>query len=121
MWSPIAQTSTPPTTIPIPVPVIASTTVVPVARALERSTEIVPSTTQKPFCASVTLATRTASASPTAPRRLLRNQTERIVECEPAIRRPSRRPVRRRPSGSAPAAPSPPLAWIAWRPICSAP
>jgi hypothetical protein len=100
--------------------VIASTTVVPVARALERSTEIVPSTTQKPFCASVTLATRTASASPAAPRTLLRNQTERKPACEPAMRRPSRRPLRvgiRVGSGG----PSPPLAWIAWRPICSAP
>ena len=54
------------------------------AAALVRSTDSVPSTTQKPCCTSVRWATSTARASATAPRAALRNQTERMLACRAA-------------------------------------
>ena len=64
-------------TNPIAVPTSARAAVDPVAAAFVRSTESVPSTTQKPCWTLTTSATATAAASATAPRRLLTNQTER--------------------------------------------
>ncbi len=68
---------TEPTTNPMAVPPTARSAVAPVPSAFERSTDIVPSTTQKPCCTFVISTTATASASPAAPRSALRNQTER--------------------------------------------
>ena len=67
---------------PTAVPPMARRAVAPVPRALERNTDMVPSTTQKPCETFVTSTTATANARPTAPRRALRNQTERKERCE---------------------------------------
>ncbi len=56
----------------------------PVLSALERSTESVPSTTQKECCTPVSLATSTATPSATAPRTLLCSQTEPRSMCAAA-------------------------------------
>ncbi len=71
---PISHTSVPPATSPTTVPPIARTIVWPVLRALERSTESVPSTIQNECCAPLSSATRIAIPSPAAPRTLLRSQ-----------------------------------------------
>jgi len=55
--------------------------VAPVPSAFDRSTASVPSTTQNPCWTFVTLATSTASANPSAPRRLLRSHTDRRSTC----------------------------------------
>ena len=49
--------------------------------AFVRRTDSVPSTTQKPCWTVVTSAIGTATASATAPRRLLTNQTDRTLAC----------------------------------------
>ena len=77
----MATSRTPPTTKPIAVPASARSAVAPVDAAFVRSTESVPSTTQKPCWTLPTSATATAAASATAPRRLLMNQTERTLAC----------------------------------------
>ena len=59
----------------------------PVAAALVRSTEIVPSTTQKPCCTLVTSAMATATATASAARALFRNQTDRKEACPLTSRR----------------------------------
>ena len=61
---------------PIAVPSSPRTTFWPVLRALERSTDKVPSTIQNECCAPLRSAIRTAPASAIAPRRLLRSHTE---------------------------------------------
>ena len=76
---PIATTSAPPITNPSAVPASARTAVAPVAAALVRRTDRVPSTTQKPCWTVLTSATATATASATAPRMLLTNQTDRTL------------------------------------------
>ena len=60
-------------------PASARTAVAPVAAALVRRTDRVPSTTQKPCWTVLTSATATATASATAPRMLLTNQTDRTL------------------------------------------
>ena len=64
-------------TMPTAVPASALITDRPVPSALERSTDRVPSTTQKECWRPVFWAMNTAMASPTAPRTLLRNQIDR--------------------------------------------
>ena len=59
------------------VPPTARSAVEPVFNADERSTDMVPRTTQKPCETSVTSASRTANANPSAPRTLFWNQTDR--------------------------------------------
>src|ERR1700693_2650333 len=73
VWSPTPTMMTEPTTTPRAVPPTARTTVAPVPSALERSTDRVPRTTQKPCWTSMTSITATARASPMAPRTLVRN------------------------------------------------
>src|SRR5207342_1974288 len=70
-----------PTANPAAVPSRARMAVDPVAAALVRSTDKVPSTTQKPCCTLLRSATATATARATAPRTLLRNHTERMLVC----------------------------------------
>ena len=70
---------------PIPVPITARHTRVPVVSALERSTDRAPSTTQKPCSTGNTCVTATASASPSPVRRLLRTATARLVTNPDAI------------------------------------
>ena len=82
VWSATPSMMAAPTTKPIVVPPMARNAVAPVPRALERSTDNAPSTTQKPCDTFVISTTRTASASPAAPRTALRNQTERKERCE---------------------------------------
>ena len=77
VWSPTPSMTTEPATTPSAVPVTARTAVAPVPSALDRSTDSVPSTTQKPCETLVISMTATARASPMAPRTALRNQTER--------------------------------------------
>ncbi len=66
-----------PITKPTVVPAMARAAVAPVPRAFDRSTDSVPSTTQKPCSTSEISTTATARARPTAPRTALRNHTER--------------------------------------------
>ena len=86
--------------------------VAPVPRALDRRTERVPSTTQNPCSTAAISTTATASASPTAPRRALRNHTERNEKCEVSLRQNTGRgisfpgPSRLSPTAWAPAASS---------------
>ena len=61
-------------------PTTARTTRVPVVSALLRSTDIAPSTTQKPCWTGNTWVTATASASPRPVRRLLRTTTDAVAE-----------------------------------------
>src|ERR1700716_898644 len=68
-------------TNPTTVPSNARIAVAPVAAALVRNTDNVPSTTQNPCCTPVASATAMAAASATAPRTLLRNHTERRLAC----------------------------------------
>ena len=68
--APIATINRPPTTIPTAVPKTAWTTVAPVPSAFERSTDSVPSTTQKACCSDARCATYTAIVRPAAPRTL---------------------------------------------------
>ena len=80
-------------TNPMAVPPIARSAVAPVPKALERNTDRVPSTTQKPCDTFVISTTVTARASPAAPRTALRNHTERNERCESSRLRTSvRRP-----------------------------
>ena len=60
-------------------PATARSAVAPVPRALDRSTDRVPSATQNACETSVILATATASARAAAPRSELRSHTERTV------------------------------------------
>src|SRR5712691_950115 len=76
---PIAISSAAPITKPTAVPATARSAVEPVAAALVRSTDKVPSTTQNPCSTLVSRATATAPARAAAPRALLRNQTDRLV------------------------------------------
>ena len=76
---PIATSSAPPTTNPIAVPTSARSAVAPVATAFVRSTDNVPSTTQKPCWTLRQSATATAAAIASAPRRLLIIHTERTL------------------------------------------
>src|SRR6516162_11478384 len=78
---PIPSSSRAPTMNPTTVPASARHAVAPVAAALVRSTDSVPSTTQNPCCTLDRSATATAAARATAPRRLLVNHTERTVAC----------------------------------------
>src|SRR5690349_11105790 len=66
-----------PATTPSTVPASARNAVDPVAAALPRNTDNVPSTTQKPCSTPLAPATTTAALRATAPRRLLTNHTER--------------------------------------------
>ena len=66
---------------PTTVPASARHAVAPVDAALVRSTDSVPSTTQNPCCTPERSATATAAASASAPRKLLRNHTERRLAC----------------------------------------
>ena len=134
-WSANPIMMTDPTMNPTAVPPMARRAVAPVPRALERNTDMVPSTTQKPCWTFVISTTPTARARPTAPRRALRNQTERNERCDTSLRAracgavssaiPRRRPL----AGSAPAASSVASATIsvaipsarAWKPGSSAP
>ena len=77
VWSLIPIMMSDPATTPTAVPPTARSAVAPVPRALERSTDMVPSTTQNPWETLVSSTTVTAMARPTAPRTALRNQTER--------------------------------------------
>ena len=72
---------------PTTVPPRARSAVAPVAAALVRSTEIVPSTTEKPCCTLVTSATATATATASVARALFRNQTDRKEACPLTSRR----------------------------------
>ena len=74
---PIASSSTAPATKPTAVPSSARIAVDPVDAAVVRSTDSVPSATQKPCCTPLSEATATATAMATEPRALLRNQTDR--------------------------------------------
>ena len=76
-WSATPMVMTEPTMKPSAVPPTARSAVAPVPSALERNTERVPSTTQKPCWTFVISITATASARPTPPRNALRNHTER--------------------------------------------
>src|SRR5262249_53434854 len=76
---PTATRRPPPITRPIAAPPRARTAVDSVEAALVRSTDSVPSTTQKPCCTLLRSATATATASATEPRTLLTNQTERTL------------------------------------------
>jgi hypothetical protein len=78
---PTPSSSRAPAAKPITVPPSARSEVDPVDAALVRSTDKVPSITQNPCCTPVWSATRTAAASASDPRRLLRNQTERELTC----------------------------------------
>ena len=69
-------------TNPTAVPATARSAVAPVPRALDRSTDSVPSTTQNPCSTSVTSTTATARARPAAPRTAFRNHTEWKERCE---------------------------------------
>src|SRR5262249_26770155 len=62
------------------VPATARSAVAPVPRALDRSTDRVPSATQNACETPVILATATATARAAAPRKELRSQTERTVK-----------------------------------------
>ena len=62
-------------------PASALRAVAPVDAALVRSTDSVPSTTQKPCCTPVRSATAMAAARATAPRTLLRNHADRTLTC----------------------------------------
>lgn len=73
---PTTITPRPPIANPSTVPTIARTIVAPVVVALVRSTDSAPNPIQNAFCASKTLASSTASASPMAPRTLFCSQTE---------------------------------------------
>src|SRR6516165_7996205 len=66
---------------PMTVPASARHAVAPVAAALVRSTDSVPSTTQNPCCTVARSATVTAAARASAPRKLFRNHTERTLAC----------------------------------------
>ena len=66
---------------PTAVPTSARHAIDPVDEALVRSTDRVPSTTQKPCCTPVRSATATATASATEPRAALRNHTDRRLAC----------------------------------------
>src|SRR5215469_17488474 len=66
---------------PATVPASARQAVAPVAAALVRSTDSVPSTTQNPCCTLERSATATAAARASAPRKLFRNHTERRLAC----------------------------------------
>ncbi len=68
-----------PTTKPTAVPATARRAVEPVPTALDRSTERVPSTTQKPCSTPLISTTATARARAAAPRTVLRNHTDRNV------------------------------------------
>ena len=61
----------------MPVPSTARSILVPVVSALLRSTDIAPSTTQKPCSTGKRWTIATANASPRPVRRLLRTATER--------------------------------------------
>src|SRR6516164_218644 len=78
---PIASSSTAPATKPTAVPASARIAVDPVAAAVVRSTDTVPSATQNPCCTPLSEATATAAAIATAPRALFRNQTDRRLAC----------------------------------------
>ena len=78
---PTSSMTAEPTAKPITVPPIARSAVDPVVRAVVRSTDMAPSTTQKPWETSVISAIATAMASPRAPRTLFWNQTDRTVRC----------------------------------------
>src|SRR5215471_9877095 len=78
---PIASSSSAPSTNPTTVPASARHAVAPVEAALVRSTDKVPSTTQNACCTPDRSATATAAARASAPRRELRNHTERTVAC----------------------------------------
>ncbi len=66
---------------PMMVPSTACRALRCVPSALERSTDSVPSTTQKPCSTSVALASAIAAPRPTAARTALRNATERRCSC----------------------------------------
>ena len=83
---PIPRIRAAPMKNPTVVPMSALSAVAPVEAAFVRSTDIAPSTTQKPCCTLVRSATPTAAARATAPRALLTNQTERRLAC-PVTRR----------------------------------
>ena len=112
VWPPTPIMIRAPMTNPRVVPAMARAAVAPVPRALERSTDRAPSTTQKPCSTSVTSTTATAAARPAAPRRLFRNHTERKERWE-VSRGQTRRgsgvadgPRRRSPTAWAPEASS---------------
>ena len=92
---PTASRISPPMKIPANVPSSARAIEALVESAFERSTDIVPSTIQKPCWRSVSCATSTASASPIAPRTLLRNHTESVLACVSASRVPAPIRIRR--------------------------
>src|ERR1039457_4447740 len=73
-----------PTRIPAAVPASALRMVRPVPSAFERGTDSVPRTTQKECWRPDFWAMNTATASPAAPRTLLRNHTERALACSTA-------------------------------------
>src|ERR1039457_1166844 len=73
-----------PTRIPAAVPASALRMVRPVPSAFERSTDSVPRTTQKEGWRPDFGAMNPATASPAAPRTLLRNHTERALACSTA-------------------------------------
>ena len=69
-WLPARIANTPPITTPITLPISACTVVRPVPSAVDRRTWSVPSTTQNAWDRPSRRATSTASARPTATRRL---------------------------------------------------
>ncbi len=71
---------------PTSVPPSARRAVEPVVNAVVRSTDIAASTTQKPCAISVTSASSTAMDSPSPPRTLFWNHTDRRVMCPAASR-----------------------------------
>jgi len=78
---PMPSSSNAPSTKPSTVPPSARSAVDSVDAALVRSTDRVPSTTQKPCWTEDRSATSTAAARASDPRRLFRNQTERKLAC----------------------------------------
>ncbi len=84
MAEPMAITMADPITNPATVPAIAFRAVAPVDAAFVRSTDSVPSTTQKPCWTLVRSATATAAAMASAPRTLLIHHTERRLACRAA-------------------------------------
>ncbi len=77
---------------PMPVPIDASNAVWPVASALERSTDNVPSATQNAWSTPSTRASSTAADSATPARSASRNHTELGIAYCPR-KRPNRRPA----------------------------
>ena len=83
--TPINSMKIAPSTKPIPVPVTARSTRVPVVSALLRNTDMAPSTTQKPCWTGKRWVTATATARPRPVRRLLRTTTARVAT-KPVVR-----------------------------------